>query len=371
MFLDMTLRSVKRHKIRSFLTAFGVTLAIAAIVSLGSISEGINIMVQEQMTMASDLIVVTEKGALDLSTAFTAERHIDRDIIDELAQIDGVEEISYGIEAMDPTYRSFVIGFLLEHLDMYGLENIEFEEGGWFTGGSFEAVVGYQRGEVDGWAVGDELVLNGDEYTISGVLEEMSGFMDYGIIVPFDSAAETYDMQEYVTEIHIKPVDVRESERIANEIDETFDSVEAITMAEAVEIAEEIVGQIRIMTLAVGIIASVVASIGIINTMMMIVAERKREFGIMKALGAEQRVILFLVLQEGVVLALLGGVVGLLLGALGTEMLNQAIGRPMATVTPLLAVLSLLYGLGIAIVASLYPAYQAVMVNPVDAMREA
>ncbi len=371
MFVDMTFRSLWRHKIRSFLTILGVVLAIAAIVSLGSISEGINSMVMEQMKLVSDFVVVAEKGTTSGGgNPFSGTTSkIDTDIIPEIQQIDGVDTVSRRTVMIDPASNMFVAGIDLDVLEVFQLENINFVEGGWPESGEHEVVLGYQASENIGLGVGDELVLNEDEYIISGILEEMKNFMDYVVIGSYDSIAETYGMEGYTTTLIISPTDVRESERVAREIEERYDNLEALTSSEALERAQESINQLRVITLAVGFVASIVASIGIINTMMMAVIERRKEFGIMKALGAEQLTILSIVLQEGIILAIIGGIIGVLLGFVGTEGLNRSMGIPLASVTPTLAVLSLVYGISIAGIASLYPAYQAVKVNPVEAMR--
>ncbi len=372
MFLDMTLRSLWEHKVRSFLTAFGVALAIAAIVSLGSISEGINEMMLEQMNMVSDLIFVSEKGSMDMdfSGGMVAWPKVEIELVDEIAQMDGVELASPEIELADPSSNTYVVGLDLDHLETLSLDTVEFEEGGWATIGENELVIGYALSDSLRRDVGDELVLRDDEYVVSGVAEKRNDFIDYSVISSWQSIAKTYDTEDYVTAIIVTPADVRDSERIANEISERFDTVEAFTTADMLETAEEVLGQFRLITLAVGFIASIVAAIGIINTMMMVVMEQKRDFGVMKALGAEKKTIMMLVLQDAAIIAILGGVVGLSLGYMGTEAVNQSMPFPMAIVTPSLAGFSLLYGVFIAMFAAIYPAYQAVKVNPVDAMRE-
>ena len=372
MFLDMTLRSLWRHKARSFLTTLGIILAIAAIVSLGSISEGINSMMQEQMKLVSEFIVVAEKGTTSGGgNPFAGiSSKVDTDIIPEIEQIDGVESVNRRTVMMDPATNMFIAGIDLDVLEVFDLDSVGFVEGDWPEGGELEVVVGYQASENLGLAVSDEIVLNEEEYIVSGVLNEMKNFMDYVVIASYDTIAETYDMEGYTTTLIIEPTDVRGAERVAREIEELYDDVEALTSAEAIERAEQSVDQLRVITLAVGFIASIVASIGIINTMMMVVMERKKEFGIMKALGARRETMLFVVLQEGIILAVVGGIIGISLGFVGTEGLNQSMGMPLASVTPMLAALSFAYGIGITIIASLYPAYQAIRVDPVDAMRE-
>jgi len=372
MFFDMTFRSLWRHKTRSFLTGMGVVLAIAAIVSLGSISEGINNLVQQQLKFESNLISVTEKDdQMSFSTGMPGlGSKIPKEVVDEIAQIDGVATVSPQIMQISLDNNLMVIGISLDDTEIFDLQNIDFTAGGYPDEGEKELFLGYQAAEMNKLSVGDEVLVKGDKYVVSGILEEMYNFVDYAAIGPITDIADTFDMEDYYTSLSIEPADVSDSKRIANEIMEAYDTLDAMTSDEALKMADEIVGQIRLMTLSIGVVASLVASIGIINTMIVVVLERKQEFGIMKALGAKRVVILSIVIQEAVVIGVIGSILGIFIGYAGTEGINKASAFPIASVTPTLALFSLLYGILLCVVASLYPSYSAINVDPVESMRE-
>jgi putative ABC transport system permease protein len=370
MFFDMALRSLWRQKVRSGLTIFGIILAIGTIVALGSISEGISSLVEEQLQMAGDFIAVGERGGSSAQSGPPGlSSRIEREDANEIAQIDGVERAVPQIRTIDTKSGLFVFGFDIEDAEFFNLDNIEFEEGGWAEPGEKELAIGFQISELQGLKVGDEILIREDDYTVVGVLEEMNSFMDYGTLTSVSAAAETFELEDYYSYLVIDPVDVNDVDNIANEIEDTFDTLEAITSDEAIQSARDSINQIRVFTLGIGVIASIVASIGIINTMVMIVLERKREFGIMKALGAERSTILSFVLLEAAMLGIIGSVIGVSIGFLGTEVLNSFSGFPIAAVTTELAVFSLIYGVLLAVLAALYPASQAIKVDPVEAMR--
>jgi putative ABC transport system permease protein len=258
----------------------------------------------------------------------------------------------------------------LDDIEVFDLQNIDFIAGGWPEEGEKELVLGYQLAETNKWSVGDEIPVKGDKYVVSGILEEMYNFIDYGALGSITDIADTFGMEDYYSTLSIEPADVSDSKRIANEIMEAYDTLDAMTSDEALQMANEVIGQIRLMTLSIGIVASLVASIGIINTMVVVVLERKQEFGIMKALGAKRVVILSIVVQEAVIIGIIGSILGILIGYAGTEGINKASAFPIASVTPTLALFSLLYGILLSVVASLYPSYSAINVDPVDSMRE-
>jgi len=136
-------------------------------------------------------------------------------------------------------------------------------------------------------------------------------------------------------------------------------------------------GQVRIirtMTLVLSLIAGIsliVGSIGLMNIMMVGVAERTWEIGLRRALGAQKPDILIQFLSEGVALALTGGIGGLVLGLAGSyagsRMIEQL--RGLATVTADVFVIALGVSLAVGIVASIYPAWQAAILQPTAALR--
>jgi putative ABC transport system permease protein len=346
-------------------------LAIAAIVSLGSISAGMNALIEEQMKLASDFIIVAEEGTFSFSsTSQSAVAKLPREYEDEILQVDGVEATYPQIRTLATGDVQFLMGMDLDDVGIFDLENIEFVEGGWPPEAEKELAMGYLTAEAGGWKVSDEVKVQDDTYVISGIFEEMGNFMDFAVMTTLEPAADTFDMGDHYTVIMVEPIDVSESNRIADEIQDLLDGVEAITSQEAIETARQLINEIGLMTLSIGIIASIVASIGIINTMIMIVLERKREFGIMKALGAERNTILSIVMQEAATIGAIGGVIGIAIGFVGTEAINQVIGMPLAALTPELIILSFAYGIILTILAAAYPAYKAISVDPVEAMRK-
>jgi putative ABC transport system permease protein len=372
MFLDMVLRSLARQKTRSFLTGMGVFLAIATIVSLGSFSEGINSLVEEQLKFAGNLIQVTEKteGGVDFSGPPAVGSKVPREILDEIKSIEGVDDAVGMIMQVDVETQLFVVGVPLEDTEFFELKNIEFSEGGWPEIGEKAIAVGNQVSELQGLKVGDNIKLNGEEYVVSGVLEKLNNFIDYGILSSVDAIGETFDMEDYYSGINVEPDDVADSDRIANEIMDSFDYLEASTAEENARRAQDAINQVRVFTLGIGVIASLVSSIGIINTMIIIVFERRREFGIMKALGGQRKVILMLVVQEAALIGIMGSLLGIAVGYAGSDALNSMSSFPIAKVTPQLAIMSLIYGVLLSVFAALYPAYTATKVDPVEAMRQ-
>jgi putative ABC transport system permease protein len=129
----------------------------------------------------------------------------------------------------------------------------------------------------------------------------------------------------------------------------------------------------------VGLIALITASLGIVNTMVMSIIERKREIGILKSLGADERDIGILFLFESGVIGIVGTVLGIFIGWLITRLVsiiaqsymsNQGIPSMDLFALPLwLIIISLVVGVGVSVLAGSYPASRAAKVDPVEALR--
>src|SRR3990172_5457524 len=127
----------------------------------------------------------------------------------------------------------------------------------------------------------------------------------------------------------------------------------------------------RVLTYLLGSIASVsliVGGIGIMNIMLVSVSERTREVGIRMAIGAKQRDIMVQFLVESVVLSCIGGVIGLCIGVISTEVVSL-VGRWPVFISPLVVLIAFSFAVIVGIVFGLYPANKASKLNPIEALR--
>jgi putative ABC transport system permease protein len=127
-----------------------------------------------------------------------------------------------------------------------------------------------------------------------------------------------------------------------------------------------------VLTTFVGTIAGIsllVGGIGIMNIMLVSVTERTREIGLRKAVGARRRDILWQFLVEAVLLSLVGGVVGIGLGAVGAEVISALVKDFRAIVAPQAILLATGFSAAVGLFFGIYPARRASLLNPIDALR--
>jgi putative ABC transport system permease protein len=141
------------------------------------------------------------------------------------------------------------------------------------------------------------------------------------------------------------------------------------TSDSALEFFDDIKGKMLMFGTALPAIGLIVGSMVIMNIMLVAVAERTREIGIRKALGARRKDILRQFLVESATLSLAGAVLGILLGLLGAKLLSVAFPFLPAGVAPWSIGLALVAGAGVGIVSGAYPASRAARLDPITALR--
>jgi putative ABC transport system permease protein len=136
-----------------------------------------------------------------------------------------------------------------------------------------------------------------------------------------------------------------------------------------VEMVQQTAETFTVLLSSIAAISLVVGGIGIMNIMLVSVAERTREIGIRKAVGAKRRDILSQFLAEAVVLSLLGGFLGILLGYGGAQVVTPLLGGSRALVTPQSVALALGVSVGVGLFFGIYPANRAAALKPIEALR--
>jgi putative ABC transport system permease protein len=266
---------------------------------------------------------------------------------------------------------------------------------------SGECLVSYDYLEAFGWddvedVVGRQITIMEGKYnvystetraytfTICGVIQKTVNSKE--IIIPISDAMEMaryyrdnpslYTPEQPGTILLVKAISPDVVGRIAQDIDEL--GFTNYTPDEILKEINTIFNIIQIGLSAFGVIALVVASIGIINTLMMSIYERTREIGVMKAVGATRGTIRLLFTMEGMALGLIGGIIGVVLGY-GAGYLLNIIGSQtflsdyptfqMSVFSVELVIEVIAITTGISLIAGLYPANRAAKLNAVDALR--
>lgn len=391
--LNLTSSAIIAHRVRSLLTGLGIAVGIAAVVLLTSIGEGVQRFVMQEFTQFGTNLIAVSPGktqTFGLSGAMISNvRPLSLEDAASLERIAGVEAVvpfvqgNAEVEANGRTRRTAVFGTgaavpavwqIAPSLGRF-LPDDEPRRARPF------AVLGSTlRSELfaDRSPLGERLRIGSETYRIIGVMEpkgQMLGFdLDDSVYIPVGRAMAMFD-RESLMEVNLLYGSGLDSEILANAIRRQLvarhgsEDFTIVTQDQMLEVLGSVLGVLTLAVAALGAISLLVGGIGILTIMTIAVSERTAEVGLLRALGAGRRQVIGLFLGEAMVLATIGGVVGLLLGGLGAWLLGLIVpGLPIRLAWGYVAA-SLLGATLIGLAAGVAPALRAAALDPVEALR--
>ena len=384
-------RDLRERKARSFLTLLGVAVGISAIVALMSVGFGLEYAVTAQLSEIADTIIVMPgkfvrgKGYMELGKLTEQDlRDIKRisGVREAAAMISGMKTVEFRGErriveviGIDPRETSAVFGDVVNEEEGRGLRESD----------HYTCTIGhiiakdYFEHEIN---VNDRLKIEDSTFRVVGILEKQGGFrseVDAQIYIPERDAKQIIGNE--ISTIFARVIRIEDAENIADEIEErinenhkTENFAQALTMGSFIKQLEELFSIIRAVLLAIASISLIVASTGIMNTMLMSVMERTHEIGVMKAIGARNSDILSLFLFESGIISVLGGISGVMMGVFGANVMSVALKSAFdVEIPPVIRAEVLIGGFSVAllvgVVSGIYPALKAARMSPVEAVR--
>jgi putative ABC transport system permease protein len=384
----IAIRALGANKVRSALTMLGVIIGVAAVILLVSIGTGVQSQITGQISgLGSNLLFVfpgkLEGGGdpgggankkFNLADVRNLQSRLGpgNTVIPELA---GAVDLRF----FNKTMNSQVTASDQNVADA-AIGNIQ--TGRWYSRGE---VVGASRVAVVGSGVVDTLFpgrdplgntidINGQPFRIIGTLEKkgggFGGNQDNAVSIPISTAQQLLGS----TDISVMLVRVADTANIEAVKAQTqiilrprfSDQFTVFTQAQTLGLLSTILGTLTAMLAGLASISLLVGGIGIMNIMLVSVTERTREIGIRKAVGARTYDILSQFVIEAMVLSILGGTVGILVGAGGALALKPVV----ATKVTLWAVaLAFLFSAAVGVFFGVYPAWRASRLDPIEALR--
>ena len=389
--ITVAFKNLARKKIRTALTIGGVAIAVAILVSLLGFDAGYQNSLSQDIDRMGYQLLVTAKGCPYEAATMMLKgggglRYMEEKVYDKILKDPRVDTITPQLVSAvyDPERQDGQGGFAL----FMGIEDSylklkpwsEFKSGGWFSGADAdEVIIGYEAAEIEQRLVGDKIFVPGRNkvLTVIGIFER-TGTQDDGIIfVPLKTAQRIFELPDKLTGIGIKLDDIGElgdfEEDLYNE-----PGIQVISLAQVRGTILNLISSAKIMTNSVAIIAIIIATIGVVNTIWMSVFERTKEIGVMKAIGASRWDIFKIICTETVLICLFGGVVGNILAFVGGGAVEMVLKRilpyapsgQLVIIRPQLLITSFIGAVILGFIAGIYPALRAASMRPVEAIRQ-
>ncbi|MDP3999967.1 MAG: ABC transporter permease [bacterium] len=390
------LRNIWRRKARSALTIFGVGIGIFALVTMGALSQSLNKSIQVGIDYFSSRILVT-KASGGFGGPFAIGPQLPSSVTDRIKVIDGVDRAypTLSLTAKEDSELSFtsspetIQGAPPTEVakDEFKLELSEGRE--LKAGDTGKTVIGSNIVQKEKLGVGDTVKLRGKKFKVVGVLRRTTADPDSFYLVTLDDALELSrrlsrlsaggtgtvgaGTEELVTNINVFPEEGVDSTKLTKRIESTISGVDGTPPEQLKKTLEDASAVFNLIVLGSALIAVLVGSLSVINTMIMSVTERRKEIGVKRVVGARARHILRETVVETGLIGLIGGVIGFL-GSAGLVSIVNAItkqsGLELFLLTPKLAVVAIGFAVGLGVLAGIYPAWRATRIKPVNVLRE-
>ena len=379
--LKGSIKNIVSNKLRSLLTMLGLVIGIASVIVLVGIGNGTSSKITSQVqSLGTDVLTLSIKSS-DYSLEYSQ--------LDEITNLDNVESASPYKNVSSTVSRSGsssnksnIIATTPSYLDIMGLTISsgrllsEIDEENY----SKVCLIGNDLAEELfslSNPVGQSIKIDGDNYTVIGVLTQMgSSFgnnIDEIIIIPF-TTAKYLGSDTSINSLYIKVNDEDIIDETTSLIEKyitytlgiTTDYFSVSSQDSMLSTMDNINNTLSLLLGGIASISLIVGGIGVMNVMLVSVTERTKEIGIRKALGAKRTDILFQFLIEALVLCLVGGIIGIIFG-LGLGELLDKMGY---TFSPTLFIIIILFFSSalIGTIFGIFPASKASKLNPIEAL---
>lgn len=381
--LVLSYKNLLRHKTRSLLTLIGISASIAVLYSIISFNKGFEIGLAKELERTGIHFMVVPSGcphevaSLVLHGA-VIPKYLDESVSEKIAKFSEISLVSPILVTQLPNKN-------LNRVDLvYGMEmsHLQKIKPAWKIKGDIPddnsgLIIGSEIAEHDKLKLGDIYFYGEEKFTITGILEKTGSQDDAFIYMPIEAIQKILNKHGRVTALGVKITNPENLTEITDRMSNEIPGIQIVTMSQVMNSISSLASTAKILSLSVAIIALIISAVGVMNSILMTVFERTQEIGMMRAIGAGRGDIFQIVITETILLTSLGGLVGLTLSTIGSELIETFVRKFMPYVPAgkiilfdyKIAFFSLIFSVIVGVVSGLYPAYKASKVSPIEAIK--
>jgi putative ABC transport system permease protein len=388
--INLSYKNILRKKLRSTLTVFAIALSAWVLTSLLGFNKGYETALNKDIDNMGFQILVAAKGcpyeaATLMLKGGTGLRYMEENITEKITAYPETNKVTPMLmqAVFDPNkgesggYTAYlgVDPETFPSMKSY----LAFAQGEWFKkADANEVVLGYEAAELEQREVGDMLLIpeKNAELKVVGILKR-SGTQDDGtIFMPVKTLQNIFDKKGKLTGVGIKVKKDSDINEFENKLYDLPD-VQVVSMAQVKQTIMNLVTTAKIMVFSIVVIAVIIATVGVVNTILMSVFERFQEIGVLKSMGALPKDIFIMIWIETVFLCSAGGILGSGFAVILTKITDILIRRllpytptgPIVIIDLNLILLTVFLIIAIGLVSGLYPAWKAANIRPIESMR--
>lgn len=385
--IKIALTSMRHNKMRTLLSLLGIIIGVGSVVAILNLGQSVTESITQSMNV----------GGIDLVTIYPAGAARELNIFDEtfgdtlMKNVDGIDTV-LPIASSSTMIRSGqeILTVTINGVtsDFFTANNTELLYGEYFTSSDN---INRRQTVVLGKDVADELFPAGNavgsyvsifrnysrRYLVVGVLDEKDATLgmsfDSSIFIPLNTYEQRFTRVSVMSSYTVKVREGFNAVTVGDDIESYLDDMigsdyfSVFSAASIVEMASEVTGTLSSFLAAIAAISLLVGGIGIMNIMLVSVAERTREIGIRKALGASPSVIMGQFLVEALTLTIIGGIIGIAVGALISLAIVNVVGWSLHFSYAAIVV-SLGFSMFVGVFFGWYPAAKASRLDPVESL---
>ena len=391
--------SISGNKLRSFLTVLGIIIGVMAVVIMVAVGETVQKSITDQFSSLGTNTIVIRAGAARSAGVRTGNKQTltiqDSEQIKRLPDVMAITPAQMGNSQVIYGNKNWATMILGTNPDYSAIQDIDVEYGAFFDETAVKnaatyAVIGPDTATELGLPenpVGEIIRIQNMPFVVIGVMKARGdsafGSQDDMIIIPVTTLKKRLQGSKFpdsVTMIALKIFPDADNNVVIEQLtsllrqrhrikDGDEDDFQITDMKQIMETMDTVTGYLKLLLIAIAAVSLLVGSIGIMNMMLVSVAERTREIGVRKAIGARENVIIIQFLSESVMISFIGSMIGLILGV----GLSQGVGRFILGYNVPFSIWPVLLSVTVAVVVGLssgvMPAIKAAKLNPIDSLR--
>jgi putative ABC transport system permease protein len=393
--LLLALRSIRRNLLRSFLTILGIVIGVSAVITMVTLGNGATLAVQNQISSLGTNLLQVRPGQRMGGGTGGAPSFKESDAEAIASQIGGIAAVApeartgATLVAYGRNWASSIIGSSNAWLvtgNWKLADGREFSDDELRAGAAVCLIGQTVRRELFGTraVVGEQLRVKQISCEVVGVLASkgqgsFGNDQDDVVLLPIKTLQRRITGNTRVNTVLVSMLDGSDADRVKASMTQLLrerrklaeDDEDNFNVLDTKQLADTLSGTTKVLTTLLGAVAAVsllVGGIGIMNIMLVSVTERTREIGLRLAIGALEREVLLQFLIEAVVLAALGGVVGIVL-ATGASIALAGVMDVPYVFNPSVNLLSFVFSAGIGVLFGYFPARRAARMDPIEALR--
>jgi putative ABC transport system permease protein len=393
--LLLALRSIRRNLLRSFLTILGIVIGVSAVITMVTLGNGATLAIQNQISGLGTNLLQVRPGQRMMGGGGGAPSFKEADADAIASQIGGIAAVAPEARTggtLVANGRNWTSSFIGSSNNWLITGNWKIADGREFSNdelmaGAAVCMIGETvRRELFGSrpVLGEQLRVKQMSCSIVGLLASkgqgaFGNDQDDVVLLPLKTLQRRITGNTRVNTLLVSMMDGSDPERVKAGITQLLrerrklaqSDEDNFNVLDTKQLADTLSGTTKVLTTLLGAVAAVsllVGGIGIMNIMLVSVTERTREIGLRLAIGAMEREVLLQFLIEAVVLAALGGLIGIVL-ATGASIVLAGVMDVPYVFNPMVNLVSFLFSAGIGVLFGYFPARRAARLDPIEALR--